>query len=147
MGLKHLTGLHPVNRSVVCCVATLLTETDYITWIECRLDTDIQSWNASPWDNLLDSREVLLEQSFQPINWPWYWQTKQKPMGTNGSGSTSWLPFIYTSINFTSHSVTEAGVLSAAGWAWSLYGKQTRVTGSVQRVGARRLQGVLVLPN
>jgi len=32
---------------------------------------------------------------------------------------------IYTTINFTRYSVTELGALSAAGWAWSLHGKQT----------------------
>jgi len=32
---------------------------------------------------------------------------------------------IYTTTNFTRYSVTEVGALSAAGWAWSLHGKQT----------------------
>jgi len=32
---------------------------------------------------------------------------------------------IYTTTNFTSHSVTEVGALSAAGWAWSARGRQT----------------------
>jgi len=32
---------------------------------------------------------------------------------------------IYTTINFTRYSVTEVGASSAAGWAWSLHGKQT----------------------
>jgi len=66
---------------------------------------------------------------------------------------------IYTTINFTSYSVTEVGAVSAAGWAWSargrhtlrwevgvagwvwsLHGKQTRVAGWAQRVGAPRLR-------
>jgi len=52
--------------------------------------------------------------------------------------------FIYTTINFTRNSVTEVGALSAAGWAWSLHDKQTWLAGWAQRVGARRLRGVLV---
>jgi len=32
---------------------------------------------------------------------------------------------IYTTTNFTCHSVTEVGALSAAGWAWSARGRQT----------------------
>jgi len=43
--------------------------------------------------------------------------------------------YIYTTINFTRYSVTEVGALSAAGWAWSLQGKQTSVAGRT-RVGA-----------
>jgi len=33
--------------------------------------------------------------------------------------------FIYTTIKTTRVSVTEADTLDAAGWAWSLHGKQT----------------------
>ena len=48
--------------------------------------------------------------------------------------------YIYTTTNFTRYSVTEVGApLSAAGWAWSLHGKQTSVAGWAQRVGAPRL--------
>jgi len=35
--------------------------------------------------------------------------------------------------------VTEVGALSAAGWAWSLHGKQTWAAGWAQLVGAPRL--------
>ena len=39
------------------------------------------------------------------------------------------------------------GALVAAGWAWLLYGKQTLVAGWAQRVGVRRLRGVLPISN